>query len=470
MLVFNNNTNDKNKDETSKRVILKVVAEQGCPSYMEDRACSKTLTDEKWGSVVVSFVADGHGGNEVSSLLKKSVIKKFKEHFQKQNHPSMCANIENLDHIMISVIRDMNIDLQKKIVKKELQCGSTLVATFAFLDLQRLFVFNCGDSRFMMFETESGKMVNTVSRIIDLQDGLDRSFEIENLHPCCTHLHKVLGKVKFRKGIDTKTKTKVIKEKNKPGSWSVDYFNSVEMINDTKEGRGIREWALWLDNEETNPNRCLQFIHHRKPDEVLVIGREGRLNITRAFGDITYAMHMGEIYIASIPTDREVAFLLCSDGIEDGVDYKKIGKFLFNPEEALHTMLFSPDHAFRKMCDEYNDFFIDEKMGLFPEGDDLVKQLDWFQGVVQTIGLTHLPIGTQKSVETIHGAIQWIKWAYNKFSVMPYDNPRNKFHNDFHENVSFRLNLLIQAAICRISADNISGILISLKPEDISQN
>jgi len=447
----------------------KAIACQFCPNYMEDRAKTETLMDEKWGPILISFVADGHGGKGVSSMIKKNIIRLYEQHFENQNHTSMGANIETLDHIMISVLRNVTVDLQKEVEEQELRDGSTLVAVFAFLNFQRLYVLNCGDSRFMMFETETGNIINTVSRIIDLEDGFDRKFSVEDQHPSCTESHNVLGKIRPHKDASASVSNELMTRRGKAGEWSHEFLKDFNMDNDTKELRGIREWGLWLDNEETNPEQCLKFIHRRKGDGIFVIGKRGRLNITRAFGDIGYAMHRGEIYIADIPMDREVSFLLCSDGLEECIHYTEIPKFICNPEDGLKN-LFSKDHKFRQMCDQYKEFFIQKGIGLCPEDGNLVEEIDWYQRAIEIIGESHLPIGTTRERETLKGSGEWIRWAYKKFSSLPYDHENNKFHKDLHECVGFRLKFIMQCALCRISCDNISGVLVSLKPEENSSN
>jgi len=441
---------------------------QFCPNYMEDKATCKTFDDKKWGRGLISMVADGHAGSDVSTMLKNNVLKKFSRHFRNQNHESISINLKNLDHIMISVIRNINLDLQKDIVEKDLQGGSTLVTVFAFLDYQRLYILNVGDSRFMMFETETGNIVHTVSRIIDLQDGMDRFFS-EEPHPSCTELHKVLGKIKIANR-DPKLKKQLKEKESQPGQWSRDFLSHVKMENETIENRGIREWALFLENEETNPDRSLKLVHHRRGDKnTLVIGKNGRLGITRCFGDIGIAMHLGEIYIADIPTDREVAFLLCSDGLEESIDHQLMTKYICHPENEIQNLFFQ-DHQFRKMSEEYKKFFIKKDIGEFPENEDILAQINWFERCLEIIGESHLPNGKRDRAVIATGA-QWMKWAYNnKFSSLSHEHPANKFHQNFHESVSFRLQFLIQCALCRLSFDNISGILVSIKPEELSSN
>merc|ERR1712031_150498 len=76
--------------------------------------------------------------------------------------------------------------------------GSTLVANFAFLDFYKNYVLNVGDSRFIMFDTDTGEIVHTLEKVIDLEDGLVTDYPANDPAETASHLHKVLGKLKVK--------------------------------------------------------------------------------------------------------------------------------------------------------------------------------------------------------------------------------------------------------------------------------
>lgn len=464
------NCDEKGNSCLTLNVNATAIASQGTPQYMEDMVKVKTFNDKKWGNLNLSMVADGHSGDKVSTMLKKNVFGYYQKHFALLDNESMDATLENLDQIMIPVIRNMNFDLQKEIEEKEIPGGSTLVAVFTFVDFQRLYILNVGDSRFMMFESESGNLVHTVSRIVDLEDGLERSFDSKNLQPCCTTLQIIRGTIEVRqKDCNSEIRQRVIRCKDKPGTWSMDFLQHMCMKNDTPDRYGIREWALWLENQETNPKRALQVVGYgQRKDKLLVVGKKGKLNITRAFGDIGLAMHMGEIYVASIPANKEVAFLLCSDGLEESIDCENIRKFLCHPKSSIQNLL-PKDNPIRIMSNNHKGFFKSKGIGLYPEGEDVLQKINWIERFLEKMGKSHLP-GGEADIPAIQYACSWLKWAHNKYSTMSEENPVNKFQQNFHDSVKFRLQIAIQCALCRFSFDNVSGILVSFKQESNSCN
>jgi len=438
------------------------VSIQGGRSKNEDTAGYETLSNEKWGPIVFCMVADGHGGAAVSKMLKRETLSRYQEHFENENN-GMTTNIENLDQIMVSVITKMNVDLQGYASERNLPGGSTLVAVFGFLEYQRLYVLNVGDSRFIMFETQTGEIVHTVSRIIDLEDSHERTYPPEDPHPTFSHLHKVLGKIKIS---DAEQRSELTKKQSQPGQWTAALADYVEMENDTPDGRGKREWILFLDNKETNSKQAFEFVHERQNDSELVISRRQLPSTTRAFGDIGMTMHMGEIYICDIPTDREVAVFVGCDGFEESINYKLIPKYLCDPEAEVHNLL-SDDHKFRAMYNQYQDWFIHQRIGHFPPSG-ILAQLTWLLRCVNLVGHSHLP--TQRDCEVIAGAVQWLQWAYNKYSSLDNDDPSNKFHKNFRDSARFRLKFVVQCALARLSFDNISGVLVTLTPEALASN
>lgn len=233
------------------------------------------------------------------------------------------------------------------------------------------------------------------------------------------------------------------------------------MEKDVPDGRGKREWVLFLNNKETNAKQALEFVHERQNDSELVISRRQLPSTTRAFGDIGMTLHMGEIYIADIPTDREVAVFVGCDGFEESLEYKLIPKYLVAPEGEVHNLL-SEDHKFRAMYNEYQDWFIHQRIGHFPD-QGILSELTWLLRCVNLVGHSHLP--TQRDCEVIAGAVQWLQWAYNKYSSLDRTDPNNKFHKPFRESARFRLKFVVQCALARLSFDNISGVLACLTPD-----
>ena len=108
------------------------------------------------------------------------------------------------------------------------------------------------------------------------------------------------------------------------------------------------------------------------------------------------------------------------------------------------------------------DWFVHQRIGHFPKSS-IVAQLTWLLRCVNLVGHSHLP--TQRDCEVIAGAVQWLQWAYNKYSALDNDDPSNKFHKNFRESARFRLKFVVQCALARLSFDNISGVLASLTPE-----
>lgn len=435
------------------------VSIQGGRSKNEDTADYQTLSNEKWGDIAFCMVADGHGGAAVSKMLKRETLSRYEEHFEAHDSETMATNIENLDQIMVSVIKKMNLDLQGYTVERNLAGGSTLVAVFGFLEFHRLYVLNVGDSRFIMFETKTGEIVHTVSRIIDFEDNLERLYPEDDLHQTCSHLHKVLGRIRIA---DADARSELKKKESQPGQWTAALGDYVEMENDTPDGRGKREWILFLDNKETNSKQAFEFVHERQNDSELVISRRQLPSTTRAFGDIGMTMHMGEFYICDIPTDREVAVFVGCDGFEESINYKLIPKYLVDPEGQVRNLL-GDDHKFRAMYEQYQDWFIHQRIGHFPPAG-ILGQLTWLLRCVNLVGHSHLP--TQRDCEVIAGAVQWLQWAYNKYSSLDNDDPTNKFHKNFRDSARFRLKFVVQCALARLSFDNISGVLVTLTPDD----
>lgn len=225
-------------------------------------------------------------------------------------------------------------------------------------------------------------------------------------------------------------------------------------------GRGIREWKLFLNNPETNVNNSLEYVQNRANDDELVIGNRQLPSTTRAFGDFHMTLHLGEIYFCTIPTDRNVALFCGCDGFEESVDRDLIPKYLCDPKGALGNLL-SEDHKFVKMYNNYKDWFLHQKIGHLPE-EGVVNQLNWLQRCVQYVGHSHLP--SQRDCEVIAGAVQWLQWAFHKYSSKAPTDPSNKFNQPFADSVRFRLKFLVQSALARLSFDNISGVIIAINP------
>jgi len=431
------------------------VSIQGGRSKNEDTAEYQRIEDPDWGSLIFAMVADGHGGAAVSKMLKRETWNIFSTHFKSQNISE--KSIPVLDKLMANTLQHMNVKLQNTCRSRNLSGGSTLVGVFAFLTQNRVFVLNVGDSRFLMFETKTGDVVKSMHRIIDTEDGKDTPYPIPQ--PTRTNLHKVLGKIKIKRNIPLPLKNL----ESKPNTWNREIYDKgyVSMLNETEDYRGLREWMLFLSNKETNPSNALQFVNHRPSDEELVFGHRQLPSTTRAFGDAGMTLHNGEIYICSIPTDREVAMFIGCDGFEESINVSLIPKYLAYPKQQLVHLL-SPDHKFVTMYHSYTEWFKQQKIGDFPK-KGIVSQLNWLLKCVQQVGHSHLP--SNRDCEVIAGAVQWLQWAYNKYSSLDDSDANNKFTKAFPASARFRLKFLVQCALARLSFDNISGVLITTTPK-----
>jgi len=430
------------------------VSIQGGRSKNEDTAEYQRIEDPDWGLLIFAMVADGHGGAGVSKMLKRETWSLFSTHFKSQKITE--KTIPVLDQLMINSLKHMNVKLQNICRSRNLTGGSTLVGVFAFLTLNRVYVLNVGDSRFLMFETKTGDIIKSTHRIIDTEDGKDTPYP--NLHPTQTYLHKVLGKIKIKRNVPLPLKNL----ESKPGTWDREIYDKgfVSMLNDTPDCRGLREWMLFLSNKETNSSNALEFVNHRPSDEELVFGHRQLPSTTRAFGDAGMTLHNGEIYICSIPTDREVAMFIGCDGFEESINVSLIPKYLSNPKKQLAGLL-SPDHKFVSMYHSYTEWFKQQKIGDFPK-NGIVSQLNWLLKCVQMVGHSHLP--SNRDCEVIAGAVQWLQWAYNKYSSLDESDSNNKFTKEFPASARFRLKFLVQCALARLSFDNISGVLVTTTP------
>jgi len=431
------------------------VSIQGGRSKNEDTAEYMSLEDSVWGPTVFCMVADGHGGASVSKMLKRETLATFQRHFEAEKSDNLDTSTGNLDLIMESVLRTMNRELQSYCQERSLSGGSTLVAVFAFLNYERMYVLNVGDSRFILFDVDTGEICQTVHRVVDFEDDMERDFPPDDLHPSHSHLHKVLGKIKIKNNpVNLKSM------EGKAGTWNAEFAEYLTMANDTPDRRGLREYVLFLNNSETNSPQAVEFVNHRANDEELVISHRQLPSTTRAFGDIGMTLHMGEIYICSIPTDVETAIFVGCDGFEESIRYSLIPKYLSNPQAQINSLL-SADHKFVAMYRQYKDWFIHQRIGTFPQGG-ILHELNWLLRCVNLVGHSHLP--STRDCEVIAGAVQWLQWAYNKYSNLGEDDPNNKFHKPFRESARFRLKFLVQCALARLSSDNISGVVIDFTP------
>jgi len=436
------------------------VSIQGGRSKNEDTADYSTYEDDQFGKVIFCMVADGHGGAAVSKMLKRECQPSFSKFFdeQKSGLPDSERTVEELDECMVVTLRNMNEELQGYCSNRNLSGGSTLVSVFNFLRYRRFYVLNVGDSRCLMLNTSDGSIIQSVSRIVDLEDGRDSSFPPNALHETKTHIHKVLGKIKIT---DRDQRERLRSLEGNTGTWDPKFVEYVRMIDDNAEGRGIREWSLFLSNSETNPNSALEFVNNRASDEELVIGTRQLPSTTRAFGDIGMTLHMGEIYVCDIPKDVETAIFVGCDGFEESIRVDHIPRYLANPRDMLRHLL-SSDHKFVKMYRQYKDWFLHQRIGAFPSDGNIKSELAWLLRCVNLVGHSHLP--SQRDCEVIAGACQWLQWAYSKYVDLPSDDPNNKFTRPFPETSRFRLKFLVQCALARLSFDNISGVLITFSP------
>jgi len=433
------------------------VSIQGGRTKNEDTADYNTMEDDAFGKIVFCMVADGHGGAAVSKMLKRETQPAFLRHFAEGKERINSFGPEDLDDVMTSTLENMNIELQGYCSQRNLSGGSTLVAVFNFERYRRCYVLNVGDSRCMLMDTATGEIINSTSRIIDLEDGRTTDY-LDAPHPTCTHLHKVLGKIKIQR--DRREELKSLA--GKPGTWDPEFVKVVKMINDTPDLRGIREWQLFLNNTETNATQALEFVNNRKNDDELVIGTRQLPSTTRAFGDLGMTLHKGEIYICSIPTDRETAVFVGCDGFEESISWQQIPRYLATPQEQL-TRLLSDDHKFVVMYRQYKEWFHAQRIGAFPRTKDIADELKWLLRCINLVGHSHLP--SARDCEVISGAVQWLQWAYTKYSALSPDDPNNKFQLPFPDSSRFRLKFLVQCALARLSFDNISGVVISFTPQ-----
>eukprot|EP00494_Astrolonche_serrata_P030815 UN31083 len=359
------------------------ISIQGGRSKNEDTADYKPLDNKTWGRIIFCMVADGHGGVSVSKLLKKEVLPHFTKYFEEYNKGVKKRSIAELDNIMLKSLKNTNTDLQALCKKQDITGGSTLVGVFAFIHQKRVYVLNVGDSRFMMFETKSGEIIGSLRRKIDLEDMQNKVFN--QVQPTVTALHKVLGKIRIK----DKCPHDLQKMDGVANTWNEDYIHYLQMNNDTPDQRGLREYRLFLNNKETNPTNAMQFVGNRTNDDELVIGNRQLPSTTRAFGDIGMTLHMGEVYMADIPVDRETAIFVGCDGFEESIKLIDIPKYLATPKKQFN-MLLSADHKFVSMYTQYKDWFIHQKIGHFPKSG-IQAELNWLMTCIQKVGHSHLP-------------------------------------------------------------------------------
>merc|ERR1719219_2301324 len=193
----------KDMDHIEGKVLFEThctsVSIQGGRSKNEDTADYATYEDDQFGKVIFCMVADGHGGAAVSKMLKRECQPSFNKFFKesKDGLPDSERTIQELDACMVATLRNMNEELQGYCSNRGLSGGSTLVSVFNFLRYRRFYVLNVGDSRCLMLNTSNGSIIQSVNRIVDLEDGRDQSFPPNARHETKTCIHKVLGKIKI---------------------------------------------------------------------------------------------------------------------------------------------------------------------------------------------------------------------------------------------------------------------------------
>jgi len=322
--------------------------------------------------------------------------------------------------------------------------GSTCVAAFTFKRFNKLFTFCLGDSRFMLFETKYGKLVHGLTRLVDLADGSSTVFT--SPQPCKNFLHQCLGPIAKIQNYESDSSDGI----SSYGRYSkYSYYEPKQrlkdqyyMVNDPT-GRGFREYELWSNNKETNPEG--KFIIPNDNYGKWTFDASG-LQPSRALGDKGSALHMGEIYICDLPTDQETWLVLISDGIEEAINISEIPYYVLEPKTQLKDIL--DDHRAVNDFVNYRNWFATQlDIHELPLTKDIEKQLAWLETVYEFYErIEHFP--SKRHAKTHKNAIHWLKKSHSRMSKP-----------NFVPNMQYRVKFLMHSAYARLCFDNVSVVV-----------
>jgi serine/threonine protein phosphatase PrpC len=126
---------------------------KGKRTYMEDTFCNY-----RDGKVAIYGVFDGHGGEEVSDILKDLIPNYFRE------------NVFNTNNNIKEKIENAFIDIES-ILRKNISSNSVgSTACIIVKNNNKLYSINLGDSRLILFKSKPNKPLSRVDLIVETTD------------------------------------------------------------------------------------------------------------------------------------------------------------------------------------------------------------------------------------------------------------------------------------------------------------
>ena len=139
---------------TSMKKNTHIFSIQGKRTYMEDTYCIYGDNNLK-----IFGVFDGHGGKEVSFILKELIPSFLKENVFNSNDIQIRKKVEDAFINIESILR-------KRVISNSV--GSTACIFVKYNN--KLYSINLGDSRLLLFRTKDNNLLNKSNLIVETQD------------------------------------------------------------------------------------------------------------------------------------------------------------------------------------------------------------------------------------------------------------------------------------------------------------
>jgi len=273
---------------------------------------------KKIGTCLHYGVYDGHAGDDISKLLKKS----FHNIFVSIINDLISSSEHSTEEIIIKAFQLTNLKLVEIVEKLWSQNGSTIITLYYFKDLKKAFVFNLGDGRFICYNNKTGKIKKNLVKTIDLEDNFESEYKF-GTEEGKNSLHYFPCSPKLKTGC---TNLSISKPYQK-GDIQKNYYFEHE-----KNDFLLREWELLLLNKKSNPNGNFKNIKKQKDASFRYNGLQPSRSLeTDSKGR---CLSLGMIHILDIPEEKNVGFFIGCDGFEDGkaLNVIEICDFLSQPK------------------------------------------------------------------------------------------------------------------------------------------
>ena len=305
----------------------------GCREANEDHHMNGEFDHKLFGCIKYKGIFDGHGGSQTSKLISMTFNDIF---ITSLNETLTCVSeSDTISQIVFKSFTLLNDKLIKLVRHKYIlgRSGTTVIVYYYFQNLNKLFVFNMGDGRFICTSKSTKSITKNLVSKFDIFDQSFVEYEMDT--------KEAVNYAQFFPNLPlVKPEHQELKlgQKYEPGSVFEKYY-----IPGDRDNFALGEWDKLL---QCNDVRNIGF---KKPmfnnNAVRFIG----LQPTTSLESTTYYQCLSKGYVLEINiTDpKDILIFIGCDGFEDSdtMTYQDIVDFIYNPSikpsEIMKNQLFS---------------------------------------------------------------------------------------------------------------------------------